>query len=102
MMTHYRQRWWLWTACGAAILSLPCVAGQPVAIGLDHIPVAVRDLGRAAATYTGLGFSLKPGRDDPNGIRNLHVKFRDGEGIELLTAPRGVDALSKHYVDHVK
>jgi catechol 2,3-dioxygenase-like lactoylglutathione lyase family enzyme len=91
----------LWVAGWAAIASVPSAAGQPFAIGLDHIPVAVSDLERAATTYAGLGFSLKPGRDHANGIRNQHVKFRDGAGIELLTAPRGVDALSTHYVDHL-
>src|SRR5262245_13792999 len=74
-------------------------AGRPATIGLDHIPVAVRDLERASATYRALGFVLKPGRDHANGIRNAHVKFADGAGIELLTAPKAVDPLSARYVD---
>lgn len=72
---------------------------SPAAIGLDHIPVAVRDLDRASATYRALGFALKPGRPHTNGIRNAHLKFPDGAGIELLTAPKAADALSAHYVD---
>ena len=74
----------------------------PVAIGLDHIPVAVRDLEAASATYRALGFALKPGRPHANGIRNAHVKFPDGAGIELLTVPAAVDPLSTKYVDMIR
>lgn len=89
---------------GAALitLSLPVAAQKPSTIGLDHIPVAVRDLPRASATYRALGFALKPGRDHANGIRNVHVKFPDGAGIELLTAANAVDALSARYVDQLR
>ena len=83
-------------------LSLPAVAQEPAIIGLDHIPVAVRDLERASATYRAIGFALKPGRDHGNGIRNAHVKFPDGAGIELLAATDAVDGLSAHYVDHLR
>jgi catechol 2,3-dioxygenase-like lactoylglutathione lyase family enzyme len=83
-------------------LPLPVAAQGPVTIGLDHIPVAVRDLERASATYRALGFVMKTGRDHANGIRNAHLKFPDGSGIELLTAPNAVDALSAHYVDELR
>ena len=75
---------------------------MPVAVGLDHIPVAVRDLEAASATYRALGFSLKPGRPHANGIRNAHVKFPDGAGIELLTVPEAVDPLSTRYADTIR
>jgi hypothetical protein len=78
--------------------SVPVAAQAPPTIGLDHVPVAVRDLEQASATYRALGFALKPGRQHANGIRNAHVKFPDGAGLELLTAPRAVDTLSAHYV----
>ncbi len=55
--------------------------------GLDHIPIAVNDLARAAERYRALGFSLKPGRPHDNGITNQHVKFPDGSELELITAP---------------
>jgi catechol 2,3-dioxygenase-like lactoylglutathione lyase family enzyme len=83
----------------AAASPLAPSAQRPALLGLDHIPVVVSDLERAGATFGGLGFALKPGRDLANGIRNAHVKFPDGAGIELLTAPKAVDALSTHYVD---
>ena len=71
-------------------------------IGLDHIPVAVRDLEAAQATYRALGFSLKPGRPHDNGIRNAHVKFPNGAGLELLTVPAAVDPLSAQYVEMLR
>ena len=74
----------------------------PVAMGLDHIPVAVRDLEAASATYRALGFSLKPGRPHANGIRNAHVKFPDGAGLELLTVPAAVDPMSTTYADMIR
>src|SRR5687767_7924561 len=97
----------------AAAAGLACLsAGSPVssqgplpvrvAIGLDHIPVAVRDLEAASATYRALGFSLKPGRPHANGIRNAHVKFPNGAGIELLTVPAAVDPLSTTYVKMIR
>ena len=73
-----------------------------MAIGLDHIPVAVRDLEAASATYRALGFALKPGRAHANGIRNAHVKFPDGAGIELLSVPAAVDPLSTGSADMIR
>lgn len=70
--------------------------------GIDHVPVAVRDLERAGETYRRLGFVLKPGTPHANGIRNLHAKFRDGTEIELITAPKAVDALTRTYLEHLK
>jgi catechol 2,3-dioxygenase-like lactoylglutathione lyase family enzyme len=84
------------------VLSLPAAAQEPVRLGLDHIPVAVRDLEAASSTYRALGFALKPGRPHPNGIRNAHVKFPDGAGIELLTVPAAVDPLSAKYVGMIR
>jgi hypothetical protein len=73
-----------------------------VLTGVDHVPVAVRDLKLAGDTYRRLGFVLKPGTPHPNGISNLHAKFVDGTEIELITAPRATDALTGTYVDHLK
>jgi hypothetical protein len=75
---------------------------QPITVGLDHIPVVVRDLEEASAGYRALGFALKPGRAHANGIRNAHVKLPDGAGIELLTASRAVDPLTARYVDFLR
>ena len=92
-------------------LTLICIAGASAAssqqrpkllAGIDHVPVAVRDLERAAEIYRRLGFVLKPGTPHANGIRNLHAKFRDGTEIELITAPKAVDALTRTYLEHLK
>lgn len=77
-------------------------ATDPVVVGLDHIPIAVRDLEAAAETYRRLGFSLKPGRPHPNGIRNQHVKFPDGTELELITAPEARDSLTRKYRRHLE
>jgi catechol 2,3-dioxygenase-like lactoylglutathione lyase family enzyme len=72
--------------------------GARCAVGIDHLPLAVMDLERAAEIYKRLGFSIKPGRLHADGIRNKHIKFEDGGGIELITAQRAVDALTANYV----
>ena len=73
----------------------------PVVTGIDHVPIAVNDLERAAADYRRLGFILKPGRPHDNGIRNLHAKFADGTELELITVPAGRDALTTTYRRHL-
>jgi Glyoxalase-like domain len=80
------------------IVTLP----DPAVTGLDHIPIAVGDLARAADDYRALGFALKPGRPHDNGIRNEHVKFADGTELELITAPEARDALTTTYRRHLE
>lgn len=70
-------------------------------VGLDHIPFVVKDLEQAAETYRRLGFHIKPGRFHADGIRNNHVKFPDGAGIELITAPAATDDLTRHYTQMI-
>lgn len=83
------------------LLANPTLA-QDVIRGLDHIPVAVRDLERSAADFEALGFVMKPGRPHANGLRNAHAKFLDGTEIELITAPAATDPLSSLYHDWLK
>ena len=80
-------------------LSVPAVAGDPAALirGLDHIPLAVADLEGAAANFGKLGFLIKPGRPHGNGLRNQHIKFPNGEGIELMTVRDPTDSLAREY-----
>src|SRR4030095_13804928 len=77
-------------------------AQDAVVRGLDHIPLAVRDLEQSQADFEALGFVLKPGRPHANGLRNAHAKFPDGTEIELITAVSASDALSSDYVDWLK
>lgn len=87
--------------CLAAILvslgGSPSAAPQSL-VRIDHIPLAVRDVDRAAKDYRRLGFTIKPGRFHADGIRNMHVKFSNGAGIELITAAAQHDELTRHYV----
>jgi hypothetical protein len=84
-------------AFSAAPVSAIVPADPGVHVGLSHVPIAVADLDGAAADYARLGFAFKEGRAHPDGIRNRHVKFRDGTEIELITAPAATDALTTHY-----
>ncbi len=70
---------------------------KPLITGLDHIPLAVQDLARAAERFRSLGFVWKEGRAHSNGILNRHAKFPDGTEIELITAPDARDALTSEY-----
>jgi catechol 2,3-dioxygenase-like lactoylglutathione lyase family enzyme len=72
-----------------------------VSISLDHVVLAVNDLEAAAARFRSFGFVLKPGWPHSNGIRNEHVKFKDGTELELLTAPEARDDLTTRYRKHL-
>jgi catechol 2,3-dioxygenase-like lactoylglutathione lyase family enzyme len=84
-----------------AVFAASAGAGSSTVTGLDHVPIAVADLERAAADYRSLGFALKAGRPHEDGIRNQHVKFRDGTELELITAPAATDALTRTYRTHL-
>jgi hypothetical protein len=92
-----------WAICLSALVLVVPLRQQPPPIaavaGPDHIPLAVRDLDGALARYRALGFAIKPGRHHANGIRNAHVKFPDGSGLELITARAPVDPLTQRYVE---
>ncbi len=78
-------------------------ARGPSLIGIDHIPTVVENLDEAAASYQRLGFSLKPGRAHENGLRNRHIKFEDGSGVELISPPRQPsDDLTKTYAEFLR
>ena len=88
-----------WFLAFLLLLGLPAMAQIQ---GLDHIPIVVRDLDRAAADFIALGFVLKPGRSHANGLRNVHAKFPDGTELELISPTTPVDDLSHRYVDWLK
>jgi hypothetical protein len=91
----------LWLAAFSIGSFLPLAARsetpQPSVIGIDHMPLAVRNLEVATDRYRAMGFAMKPGRFHENGIRNNHVKFPDGAGIELITASESRDSLTARY-----
>ena len=96
MVSRFRA-WMLALGIWATWLAPRSLADCPVTLGLDHLTLAVGDLERACTTFLELGFALKPGRAHDNGIRNAHLKFVDGAGIELLAVPEINDALTAHY-----
>jgi len=87
-------------ACVALVAANGVPAAQPIA-GVDHIPIAVRDLDAASAQYRLLGFTLKPGRLHANSILNLHAKHADGTELELITATEPRDALAEKYLRYI-
>lgn len=103
MSRPLRARWWLclllaWVAAAAGDVAGAAAAPGPSVVGIDHIPVVVGDLDQATSTYRRLGFSVKPGRPHANGLRNNHVKFKDGSGIELISPPaQPADELTADY-----
>lgn len=81
----------------AALTLCAALEATPRLLGIEHVPVAIRDLDAASTRFRALGFTLKPGRFHANAIRNVHAKFADGSYIELIAAPEARDALTRHY-----
>lgn len=79
------------------LMLLASPSAVPVVRGLDHAPVAVIDLDRAAADFRRLGFVLKPGRAHADGIRNMHAKFPNHGGIEFISVSRPHGPLADEY-----
>ena len=56
-----------------------------VALSIDHIVIAVRDLARASADYEAAGFTVTPGGEHTGGAtHNALVTFGDGAYFELI------------------
>ena len=66
-------------------------------LGVDHIPIVVRNPERATQRFKDLGFAIKPGRAHRNGIRNAHIKFPNGAGLELIVVDVPSDSLALRY-----
>jgi len=57
--------------------------------GIDHIVIAVRDLGSAADDYARAGFTVTPGGEHAGGVtHNALVAFADGSYFELIAWTR--------------
>ena len=79
------------------------VSSGPSLIGIDHMPTVVSNLKEASDAYRHLGFSIKPGRLHEDGLRNSHIKFMDGSGIELISPPATpTDQLTKSYLEFLQ
>ncbi|HKP30279.1 MAG TPA: VOC family protein [Gemmatimonadales bacterium] len=51
---------------------------------MDHVGIGVRDLEAATASFTRLGFVVRPGGQHPGGTENNLIFFPDGSYLELL------------------
>ncbi|NNE35081.1 MAG: hypothetical protein HKN13_07595 [Rhodothermales bacterium] len=88
------QRYWLILPLLSVVFVLDVTAQI---VGIDHIPIAVRNLDEAVRTYQSLGFAIKEGRPHENGIRNKHIKFPDGTELELISIDSVGDDLAAEY-----
>ncbi len=62
-----------------------CVAPGS-SLRLDHVPVAVGDLGALSRRLTDeFGFHVRDARRDPNGLETAEIGFGDGTRLELRT-----------------
>jgi len=81
---------------------LALIALLSLALRLDHVPIAVRDLPAAVAEFRALGFTIKPGRPHPGGIENASIKFADGSYVELITSHGAGDSISREYREFLR
>lgn len=99
---NHRFRFAIALFVSVATAGAACAQKPGALAGIDHIPLAVRDLQVASDNFRRFGFAIKPGRDHAAGIRNRHVKFPDGSGLELITVEAASDELSTAYLEHLK
>ncbi|MCL4215319.1 MAG: VOC family protein [Gemmatimonadales bacterium] len=88
-------------ASAGAQVGAACRAGAD-APRLDHAVVAVADLEAGSAAFRAIGFRTKEGTQHADGLRNRHIKFADGTGIELMSltgAP--TSAIAQGYADRL-
>lgn len=84
--------------------SPPFSEGRPsyqsrLQLDIDHVNLAVGQLEEAGDLFRKLGFTIKSGRLHGNTLNNLHIKFRDGRELELITASEPADELAEEYLE---
>lgn len=72
---------------GAMVISQG-LADQP---RLDHVVLAVEDIGIASQLFVDSGFRLKQGKPHDNGLINSFIEFSDGSEIELMSVNAPTD-----------
>ncbi|MFD1001944.1 VOC family protein [Ohtaekwangia kribbensis] len=71
-------------------------------IGIDHVPIVVRDLNEAKTLFSDhLKFTVKNGREH-EGISNFFVKFQDGTYLEFITPLDSSFAIGNYYSNFLK
>lgn len=81
-------------------LAVPASAQQRV-VGLDRLPIVVKDLARARADLDSLGFNVKADRPHDPDVATAYVKFKDGSALELIS-PVSDDEDTAQYRDWLK
>lgn len=78
------------------------MSGAPLALSIDHLVVAVSDLGAAADRWRALGFTVRPGGRHPGRTsHNALVVFADGSYLELI-AWTAFNAAERWCVEHAR
>lgn len=88
----------------AAWAQLPCAKEnlRKLVIGIDHVPIVVRDLNEAKTLFSDrLKFTVKNGREH-EGISNFFVKFQDGTYLEFITPLDSSFAIGNYYTNFLK
>ncbi len=71
-------------------------------ISIDHIPIAVKNLGNIKNMLSELlCFKVKEGREHA-GIKNCFIKFQDGTYLEFITPTDSLQEIGKNYADFLK
>jgi hypothetical protein len=66
------------------LLAVPASAQQRV-LGIDRLPIVVKDIARARTEFEGLGFTVRSDRAHDADVETSYVKFRDGSALELVS-----------------
>jgi catechol 2,3-dioxygenase-like lactoylglutathione lyase family enzyme len=75
---------------------------QPVKAKLDHVVIAVQDLGAAKDLYSHLGFAMGRNGRHPTGTENSTAHFNGGGYLELLTPYDTTLAGGRSYAEYLK
>lgn len=67
---------------------------------VDHLVFTTPDLDQTQQTLDSLGFTIKPGRVHPNGIKNFFIKFGSGSYLEFIQVIQPKDPLAEFYKRH--
>lgn len=83
----------------SGIITICTYSSYAQSIKIDHIIAVSNNLDSSIAHFSKLGFIVKPGRLHKNGIRNAHIKFRNGSSYEIISIEgEPKDAIARKYI----
>lgn len=74
------------------------VSAQQTVLGIDSIPVVVKDIRRARIDFSALGFTVRSDRPHDIDVETSHIKFSDGSALELVSPASFADPSSSRYL----